>query len=178
MLVIDVVLEEQFDNETQTFGVETSVELHLEHSLVSLSKWESKWEKPFLQSEKTTDETLDYIRCMTLNDFDEDLYAYLSQSNINQIVEYINSSQTATTINEDTPAGPAKNTMTSEIFYYMMVSYQVPFECQHWHLNRLMTLLRVLHVKNQPEKKMSRSETLARNRELNRKRREQLKTTG
>lgn len=179
MISIDVVLEESFDDETQTFIVTESRTIKLEHSLVSLSAWESKWEKPFLgDSKKTVKETIDYIRCMLLGDVDDDILDSLSQKNIDDISDYINSKRTATYIDSGDSKGPSREIITSEVIYHWMISHNIPFECQHWHLNRLMTLIQVCNIKNQPEKKMSKSEIMRRNKELNDARKAKLNTKG
>lgn len=180
MLRIEIVIAESFNDDTQEFITEDSKELHLEHSLVSLSKWESKWEKPFLgNKDVTSDELLDYIKCMTLNDVDDDIYNELTQKNVDDIAEYIQGSHTATTISGS--GGKKKNSrevVTSELIYYWMVAHRIPFECQYWQLNRLMTLVQICNVQNQPEKKMSKRELLERNKTLNAERRAKYNTKG
>lgn len=154
--------------------------LQLEHSLVSLSEWESKWHKPFLdKSEKTTEETLDYIRCMTLTpNVDPDVYKHLTSENFKQINDYIENPMTATTFREDRASSVNREKITSELIYYWMVTLNIPFECENWHLNRLLTLIRVCNVKNQPPKKMSKREIMSRNAALNAARRKQLNSRG
>lgn len=154
--------------------------LTLEHSLVSLSKWESKWCKPFLgKEEKTPEETLDYIRCMTLTqNVDPSIYYGLSGDNIEQIRRYIDAPMSATTIYEN-PNGPkSRETITSELIYYWMITLNIPFECQKWHLNRLLMLIRVCNIKNKPPKKMSQSQIMSRNAQLNAARRAKLHSKG
>lgn len=180
MLKVQVVIEESYDEEQGIFIADKSVELKLEHSLDSLSRWEEKWEKPFLgDQEKTVEETLDYIRCMMLEEVDEEILQQLSQQNITDISNYINAKKSATWINteKDKRTGK-KEVITSELIYYWLVVHQIPFECQYWHLNRLMMLVQVCNLKAQPEKKRSKREILEENRELNRRRREMLKTSG
>lgn len=154
--------------------------LTLEHSLVSLSKWESKWNKPFLsRNEKTYEETIDYIRCMTLTqNVDPNVYACLSPENVRDVNTYISLPMTATTFYEDKNTKTNRETVTAELIYYWMISMNIPFECQKWHLNRLLTLIRVCSIKSQPAKKMSRREILSRNAALNAARKKQLNTTG
>lgn len=179
MLTIQVSIEDGFDEETSEFVSVKSETLELEHSLVSLSKWESKWEKPFLDknTEKTTEMFLDYIRFMILNDYEESTLNKLTQENINEISEYINSKQTATWFNEisDNPSsrGPkvSGKIVTSDLIYYWMVALTIPFECQTWHLNRLITLIRITELENRPKKNMPKKESMSRHRALNQARR-------
>ena len=180
MLTIIVLGVEMFDEKSQEFVTKNDVTLELEHSLVSLSKWESKHEKPFLgKSEKTNEEILDYIRCMVLtSDVSEELLSKLSEKNYLEINEYIEAKMTATWFNDPPGAPQSRDVITAELIYYWMVVFQIPFECENWHLNRLFTLIRVCNVKQAKPKKMSRSEIAARNRELNAQRRSQLGTKG
>ena len=181
MLRITVpVSPEGWDEEKQEF-IEPKVQvLQLEHSLVSLSKWESKWCKPFLSSkEKTNEETMDYIKCMTITqNVDQDVYNHLTAKNIEEINNYIYAPMTATTFSEDKNGKTNREIITSELVYYWMVALQIPFECQKWHLNRLLTLIRICNVKNQPPKKMSKRDVMSRNAALNAARRKQLNTSG
>jgi hypothetical protein len=180
MLTIIVPGVEMFDEQTQEFVTKGDVTLDLEHSLVSLSKWESKYEKPFLvKSEKTTEETLDYIKCMTLtSDVPEEVFNKFSAENITAINNYIDAKMTATWFSEAPGAPQTRDVITAELIYYWLITFQIPFECETWHLNRLFTLIRVCNIKQAKPKKMSRSEIAARNRELNAQRREQLGTRG
>lgn len=154
--------------------------LQLEHSLVSISKWESKWCKSFfLREEKTYEETIDYIKFMTLNkNIDSNIYRRLSKDNIQKINEYIEHPMTATVFSDNKKGTNNRETITSELIYYWMIALNIPFECQKWHINRLLTLIRVCEVKNQPPKKMGRREILNRNATLNAARRKQLNTKG
>lgn len=154
--------------------------LELEHSLFSLSKWESTWEVPFLgDGIKTTEQTIDYVRCMTLtSNVSPEVYARLNNENVMQISSYIDSKMTATWF-KDPPVGPGrKEIITAEVIYYWMVALSIPFECQHWHLNRLLTLVKVCNKKNAPEKKMGKNEMLAHRRKLNEERRAKFNTQG
>lgn len=181
MLQITVpVSPEGWDEKKQEF-IEPKVQiLQLEHSLISLSKWESKWCKPFLSSkEKTSEETMDYIKCMTITqNVDPDVYNHLTAKNIEDINNYIYAPMTATTFSDDRNGKSNREIITSELVYYWMVALQIPFECQKWHLNRLLTLIRVCNVKNQPPKKMSKRDVMSRNAALNAARRKQLNTNG
>lgn len=180
MLEITIPERELWDEEGQRFIYAKKQTLQLEHSLVSLSKWESKWHKPFLgREEKTNEEMLDYIRCMTLTSkVDPDIYAFLTNENIRQINEYINNPMTATIVNERDGGKRSNEIITSELIYYWMIALTIPVEFQKWHLNRLLMLIRVCNAKNQPPKKMSASELASRNRALNEARRKQFNSKG
>lgn len=179
MLKIVIPGIELYDEEKEEFITTKPQTLHLEHSLVSLAKWESKWNKPFLtKDDKTYEETIDYIRCMTITqNVSEDTYRLLTSENIQQVNEYINLPMTATTFSNQKKT-PSKEVVTAEIIYYWMISLNIPFECQKWHLNRLLTLINVCNIKNQPKKKMSKRDILNRNKALNKARREALNTKG
>lgn len=182
MLKIVIPKQELFNEQTNQFFYcpERDINLQLEHSLLSISKWESKWHKPFLTAKDnlTNEELLDYIRCMTLNTVDDpEVYNYLTPENVREISKYIGDPMTATTFGNKNER-KSKEIITSEIIYYWMVSYQIPFECQKWHLNRLITLIRVCSEKNAPKKKMKTSDVIARNKALNQARRQQLHSRG
>ena len=180
MLEIVIPEKELWDEAKEEFTHTKAQTLRMEHSLVSLSKWESKWKKAFLsKKEKTYEETIDYIRCMTVTqNVDPDVYKYLSAENIKQINEYINDPMTATTFSENKQTGGNHETLTAEVIYYYMIASNIPFECQKWHLNKLLTLIRVCSIKNQPPKKMGREELLKRNNALNAARRKKFNTKG
>jgi len=181
MLTIVVPESELFDEFTSEISYTPEVTLTLEHSLVSLSKWESKWEKPFLSDgSKSVEETLDYIRCMTLTEgISPEVYTHLSNDNVAQVSKYIEAKMSATWFTETRPTSSAKKeVITAEVIYYWMIALTIPFECETWHLNRLLTLVRVCNLKNAPAKKMSRSELASRNRALNEQRLAQFNTNG
>ena len=181
MLTIEVpITQEGWDEEKQEFVEPRCQTLQLEHSLVSLSKWESKWKKPFYSKRETTNEELmDYVRCMTLTkDVDPDVYDHLTQSNVEEVRKYIEDPMTATTFSEKGSNQSNRETITSELIYYWMIASNIPFECQEWHLNRLITLIRVCSIKNTPPKKRSKRDIMSRNAALNAARRKQLNTNG
>ena len=180
MLQINVPAREFFDEVNERFINVKETALTLEHSLVSLSKWEQKWCKPFLgKDDKTNEEILDYIKCMTLTqNVDPNVYLALSNENITMIREYIDNPHTATTIKENPNAPKSHEIVTSELIYYWMIALNIPFECQKWHLNRLLTLIKVCNIKNAPPKKMSQHQLLSRNAALNAARRQKLHSKG
>ena len=180
MLEIIIPETEQWDEVNQEFITSNRQILRLEHSLVSLSKWESKWKKPFLSNkEKTYEETIDYIKCMTLTqNVNDTVYNLLDKDNIEKINKYIGDPMTATTFKEDQNKKGGREIITSELIYYWMISLNIPFECQKWHLNRLLTLIKVCGIKNQPPKKMSKKDVMSRNAALNAARRKQMNSRG
>jgi hypothetical protein len=179
MLTIKVPGDEQFDERSQEFVTPAIAVLELEHSLAALSKWESKYEKPFLgNSDKTTDEVMDYVRMMILTEVPEEIFSRLSEGNLSEINDYIDAKMTATWFPQAAASPRTNEVITAELIYYWMITFQIPFECQYWHLNRLFTLIQVCNVKNAKPKKMSRGEVARRNRELNAQRKAQLGTTG
>ena len=180
MLRIIIPSTEMWDEVNEKFVYSKEYVLQLEHSLVSLSKWESKWCKPFLSKEnKTFEETIDYIRCMTINQhIPDEVYNCLTGENIREINEYISAPMTATRFSKDAIGKGSREQITSELIYYWMIALNIPFECQKWHINRLLTLIRVCNIKNQPSKKMSRREIMSRNTALNAARRKKLRTNG
>lgn len=181
MLQITVPLtQEGWDPKKKEFVEPKYQTLQLEHSLVSLSKWESKWCKAFFSKrEKTTEETIDYIRCMTLTqNVKPEVYDHLTRENIQRINEYIEAPMTATTFSSIQNGQRNNDVITSELIYYWMIALNIPVEFQKWHLNRLLTLVRVCNEKNQPAKKMSKREIMRRNQALNAARRQQLNSKG
>jgi len=179
MLTIIVPSNELYDEETNTFIVTKEQVLQMEHSLVSISKWESKWLKPYLgKQERTKEEMLDYLRCMTTTqNVDPTLYSALSQANMAKIAKYIDSPMSATIIN-DTSRRANTEIITSELLYYWMIQFNIPFECQKWHLNRLMMLIRICSIKNEKPKKMSKADVMNRNKSLNEARKKANNTKG
>lgn len=180
MLTIIVPGDEMFDDQSQEFITKNDVTLKLEHSLISLSKWESMYEKPFLgHEEKTTEDVRGYIKCMTLtSNVPDEVYEKLSEENISDINDYIDAKMTATWFNDGPGPPQSRDVITAELIYYWLITFNIPFECEKWHLNRLFTLIRICNIKQAKPKKMSRAEAAARNRELNAQRRAQLGTKG
>lgn len=180
MLKIFIEEEELYNETTEEFSTSPAVELELEHSLLSLSKWESKYQKPFLtEIKKTREETFYYIESMILTStYPENVALMLSQDNINDINRYIESPESATTFGSMPDRKGQGEVITSELIYYWMIAFSVPFECESWHLNRLFSLIRICNIKNSKPKKMSRGEIARRNHDLNNMRRAQLNTTG
>lgn len=183
MLKIVVPEWEDWDPVNNKFIHGRATPLTLEHSLVSISKWESKFHKPYLdEKQKTDEEMLYYIKCMTISnpnkEISDDVYCHLSYENLKAIEEYISDPMTATTINTKDQKHGKKQVITSELIYYWMTALNIPFECQRWHLNRLMTLIEVAGIKNQPTKKMSKKDIAAQNRSLNAARRAKMNSRG
>jgi hypothetical protein len=179
MLRITIPEAEYFDERTQTFITTKQQTLSLEHSLVSISKWESKWGKPFLSKDKKTlAETIDYIRCMTLTqNVDPNVYMGVDDDIVEQVSKYIDAPMTATWFNEDKNKRGSREVVTSEVIYYWMIALNIPPEYQKWHLNRLLTLIKVCNAKNNPKKK-SKKDIFAENRALNAARRKSMSTKG
>lgn len=180
MLQIVIPGQEFWDEQKQEFINTKEQVLQLEHSLISLSKWESKWCKVFLsKQDKTPEETIDYIKCMTITpNVDPEVYSRLTEANIKEIEDYIAAPMTATYFSPNNDGRPSREQVTSELIYYWMIALNIPFECQKWHLNRLLTLIKVCNIKNQPPKKMNRRELMSRNAALNAARKKQLNTKG
>ena len=180
MLQITIPAGEMYDERDQTFISIKGQTLQLEHSLISLSKWESKWCKSFLSNpDKNLEETIDYIRCMTLNsNVDPNVYLFLTNENIKEINDYIAAPMTATYFSEDKTGRKNNEIITSELIYYWMIAQNIPVDFQKWHLNRLLTLIRVCNIKNYPPKKHSKRELMSRNAALNAARRKQFNTKG
>lgn len=183
MLEIDVRINdvELFDEERNLFFYD-SVRVRLEHSLRTISLWEAKYKKPFLSDlephRKTEEETTDYIRMMILDDISEDLFLNLIRHNLIEVQNYIGDEQTATTIRETKKPKKTSEIITSELIYYWMFSATIPKECETWHLNRLITLIRVFSAKQGKDEKMTPAEIAAQNRMLNEQRRAKYKTKG
>jgi len=181
MLTIIVPSVEYYDEIKEEFVPVTKEQtLKLEHSLLSLYEWESKWNKAwYSRQEKTVDETTDYIRCMTLNqDVDPKVYDNLSTDNINQVKKYLEAPLTAIHFPKDKLGGSNNETITNELIYYWMVALNIPFTCEKWHLNHLFNLVRVCNLKAKPPKKGNQRDSMSRNAALNAARRKQYNTKG
>ena len=181
MLQIHIPGEEFWNEKDEEFVTGPETIISLEHSLISISKWESKWHKPFLGKQTPKgDELMDYIKCMVVTpNVKDEVYDRLTKANIDDILKYINDPMTATTITErDGGRRRGSEIITSELIYYWMVAMEIPFECQKWHINRLMMLIRICGIKNQPDKKMSKRSTMQQNAALNAARRQKLHSRG
>lgn len=188
MLEITVPAGERYNEEIGEFvSIDKPQILQLEHSLISISKWEEKWAIPYFsyKEEKTDEQILDYLRCMTINkNVDPNVYYHLTNENVQKINEYIEHKHTATWFTDDEKknfirrGGRRGDIITAEIIYYWMIALQIPFECEKWHINRLITLIRVCNEKNEPAKKMSKGEILKRNAALNAARRKAMNSRG
>ena len=181
MLTITIPKAESYDSINNKFinvGEDTTIQL--EHSLVSLSKWESNWKKPFYTDEDhTSDELFDYIKCMCITDnVSDEVWNRLTPKELSEISEYITISRTATTFRKESNKGGSGERVTSELIYYWMIAYNIPAEYEKWHLSRLLTLIHICKVKSEPQKKMSKQEIMARNKALNAQRRAKLNTKG
>lgn len=171
--------DDLWDPVKEEFVTQPAATLHLEHSLMSVSKWEAKYHRPFLyrQDKKSSEEMLDYIRMMTFSSkVDDSVYYRITQEQYDQISAYIEDPMTASTVRET--GSPSREIVTSELIYYWMISLNIPFECQKWHLNRLIMLIRVCSAKNAKPRKMSKGEIRRRNSALNAARRAQLHSRG
>lgn len=179
MLTIHIPARDLWDERKQEFVPVKGCTLKLEHSLLSISKWESKFHKPFLGKENLTiEETLEYIKCMTIDqNIDPHAYLCITDSNLEEIINYINDPMTATWFAEK-KSKPSREVVTSEVIYSWMIFAGIPLECQKWHVNRLLTLIRVVNEKSKPPKKMGKKEAIAQQRALNEQRRKQLGTKG
>lgn len=180
--MLTVVIEEElYDEESNEFSVVHVATLEFEHSLVSLSKWEAKYQKPFLgKGEKTKEEVFGYLKAMLATpNVSEEVFFKLSPENLERINNYIESKESATTFNNLPKQKGSVETITSELIYYWMVALNIPFDpCEHWHLNRLLSLIKICNVKNSPPKKMSKAEMIAERNRLNAERRAKRGSTG
>lgn len=180
MLSIIIPAFECFDEKTNTFLNFPDTPIQLEHSLVSISKWEEKWHKPFLDKKpKTVQESIDYIRCMTLSkNVDPNVFIGITDENIDQINAYMEDPMTATWFNQKDKEKPSREVITAEIIYYWMIAMNIPPEYQKWHINKLLTLIRVCNIKNAPPKKTNRADSLAERRALNEARKAKMHSKG
>lgn len=181
MLTLNIGGKEFYDEEKEMFLEQPSYILQLEHSLVSLSEWEAKWQKAFLnkKTQRTYEESIDYVRCMTLNkDVDTAVYEAINRYDLAKIIAYIDDKRSATWFSEQKKGPSSREIITSELIYYWMIANNIPIECENWHLNRLLTLIRICEVKQSPPKKMSQRDLAARNHALNKSRKAKHHTKG
>jgi len=181
MLRLIVPGDEAYDESTSEFVTVGDIILDLEHSLVSVSKWESKYKKPFLsEAKKTTEETLDYIKLMVLtSDFPPEVFSRLTPDNLTEVNNYIQDPMTATWFNEMKKAPKTSETITSELIYFWLSTFSIPFEpVERWHLNRLLTLVKICSIKNSKPEKVDKATAAERRRELNERRRKEFNTRG
>jgi len=179
LLTIRVPLVEEFNEDTEMFEISESFVLELEHSLASVSKWEQSFEKPFLGADKSPEETLAYIMLMTVTpNVPAEIFAKLSKENFEDIRRHIDAKMTATWFREEENQRPSKEIITAEVIYQWMIHYNIWLEAEHWHLNKLLTLLRVCEAKTRPPKKMSRREQIAQRQKLNAERMAKYGTRG
>lgn len=181
MLTLEIGGEEYYDEKQNLFITSKKYKLQLEHSLLSISRWESKWEVAFLSDkEKTREQSIDYIRCMTVRGAnDPDVYNYITPEHIELVNDYIGAKMTATTITKRGPKRGGKKIITSEVVYFWMTQYGIPFDpCEKWHFSRLLMLIEVASAESGPQQKMSMKERLAQNRAINNARKAKLNTRG
>lgn len=178
MLQIVLPEREYFNENDCSFVTMKEQTIRMEHSLISLSKWEMKWNKPFLTKKtKSIEEVIDYLKCMSLDpNISDEVFETLPSEAIDQINDYMESPMTATWFGNQN--GNSREILTSEVIYSQMIQLGIPFECQKWHLNRLFTLIQVCNIRFSPQKKMSNKEILTRNRELNAARKAKMNTKG
>lgn len=180
MLIIKVPQTELFDPKTETFNYLPETILKLEHSLISISKWESRWHKAYLKPDqnRTIAETLDYVRCMSLTPVDLQTVSRLGPKDFETIQAYTTEQSTATTVKHIGGPKNSNQTVTSELIYAWMTELRIPWEAQKWHLSRLMTLIDVMNERQKPQKKMSRAQTAKQNAAINAARRAKYNTRG
>lgn len=183
MLQVTIPSTEYWDEGKQEFIYTKGATFQIEHSLVAISKWESKWHKSFLspknQASRTKEEFVDYVRCMTITqNVDPEVYKYLSRANIEAIYKYMQDPMSATKFTSPSESRPSSDTKTAELIYWEMLTCGIPFECQKWHLNRLLTLIEVCSRKNGNGKRMSKSDVMKRNSSINAARRKKHHTRG
>ena len=172
MLTIIIPAVELFDPKTGTFSYAKGATFTVEHSLVSLSKWEQKWEKPFINQEHTVEEFNDYIRCMTVTqNVDPEVYKNIPDSIRKQVQAYMERKMSAAIIKEEPNARPSSRFLTADLIYAWMVELRIPFECQKWHLNRLLTLIRIVNIDQKPPKKGKKGSTASEHHAINQARR-------
>jgi hypothetical protein len=177
---VTIPRQELYDESTNEFKEIKETTLLLEHSLVSISKWEAKWHIPYINTkEKTEEQAFDYLRCMTITqNVNPEIYKYIPIEEAQRIKEYIEDPMTATTITKQEGKGRSNKILTSEVIYFYMFSYNIPAEFDKWHLNRLLMLIDVFNEENKPKKKMSKTQAMSRYASLNAARRARLNSAG
>jgi hypothetical protein len=179
MLPLKIPYTELWDEKNECMIFVKAVTLHLEHSLISISKWESHYHVPFLETQMTSEQSRYYVKCMTLNkDVDPNVYLAINDSHMEKVLAYINDSMTATTIKETADNKKQNRFITSELIYYYMIQYGIPWEFEKWHFNRLITLIRVCSEESKPQKKRSKSQIEKEYEEINRRNRAKFRTRG
>lgn len=183
MLRVTIPENELYNELTNEFIYTKTTTLSLEHSLVSISKWEAIYNKPFISAlpddKKTSKEILKYIECMTITqNVDPNVYLSIPADILKKINDYITAPMSATTFSDNKSGRPGREIITSELIYYWMIAYQIPFDCEKWHINRLLNLIRICSIKNAPKKKMSKSDLMSRNTAINAARRARMGSTG
>lgn len=178
-LIVEII-PERWDEKNEKFIAPKTVTLQLEHSLLSISKWEQKWHKPFLHTKELTyEESVDYIKCMTLNqNVKPEVYDFISEENVREIRAYIDDPMTASKFYDDEDKKGKKEIVTAELIYYWMIAQNIPFECRKWHLNTLLAQIRMCSINNAPPKKVSAAERARQYAKLNAERRAKLKSKG
>lgn len=183
MLYLHIEPQEGFDSNTNEFINIKETNLQLEHSLVSLKKWEQKYHVPFLdkKKEKTLEQWLFYVQCMTYTqNVDPNVYKYMSADNFKKVTEYIEDPMTATWFSDNKNGLSGVNSneiVTAEVIYYWMIELGIPIQFEKWHLNQLMTLIRVINNKRNP-KKMGKQEEAIQRSALNAQRKAKMKSRG
>ena len=180
MLTVTIPSQELFDEVKMEFISTKEWTIDLEHSLVSLAAWEAHWCKPFLSKEqKTREETIYYMKCMTLTpNVDPEVYNYVPNSIIDKVNKYIEAPMTATTFSEDKTSKGKSEKVTAEIIFYWMIHLNIPPEYRFWHLNQLMALIKVCSIKNAPPKKRSQADIMRENAARNAARRQKHNSRG
>ena len=164
MLPITIRGGEHWDEDLEMFTYTKDVHLKLEHSLLSISNWETKWHVPYFETELTDEQALSYIKCMTLNkEVDDDVYNYLSIENVKEIHDYMIDTMTASSVgrisDKMNKRGEKRKRVTSELIYYWMIQFNIPFTCERWHINRLIMLIEICAEENRPKNKKNSGKT-------------------
>lgn len=179
MLEITIPGGERWSDRENRFYYPKETTIRLEHSLVSLSKWEAKWEIPFIGNRNLTyEQNCDYVQCMNMTqNVSSEVFEFIPPETLAEIRQYVDKKMTATTIS-NTTGRKSRETVTSEVIYCWMTELGIPFECQKWHLNRLITFIQVCQIRKAPQKKYRGSDLLRRNYELNELRKKQWGSNG